>query len=115
MALQPLPVDGRFFTRPDPLSFIKVETVTVGSKIWTVTGRDVAGRDRDGSVRSPSNVVTLRFLTRSREYHGFTYPPRVAGRVHGVGVRVQKFVPSPYPYPRDGFMGFDGFSHGFEI
>ena len=44
-----------------------------------------------------------------REYHGFTYPPWVVGRVHGVGVRVRKFVPSPYPYPRDGFMGFDGF------
>ena len=35
----------------------------------------------------------------SREYHGFTYPQWVVGRVHGVGVRVRKFIPSPYPYP----------------
>jgi hypothetical protein len=47
--------------------------------------------------------------TESREYHRFTYPSWVVGRVRGVGVRVGKFVPSPYPYPRDGFVGFDGF------
>ena len=44
-----------------------------------------------------------------REYHGFTYPSWVAGRVRGVGVRVRKFVPSPYPYPRDVYVGFDRF------
>ena len=51
----------------------------------------------------------VRVWVGSREYHGFTYPSWVAGRVRGVGVRVRKFVPSPYPYPWDGYMGFDGF------
>ena len=54
MALQPLPVDSHFFTRPDPLSIIKVETMTVGGKISMVTDCDVAGRDHDRSVRSPT-------------------------------------------------------------
>ena len=44
-----------------------------------------------------------------REYHGFRNPPGSRVRVHGVRVRVGKFVPSQNPYPQQTGTGFRGF------
>ena len=60
--MQPLPVDGRFLARPDPLSLQINKPVPVCNKISTVTDRHMAGRARDGSVRSPTQAQACTSL-----------------------------------------------------